>query len=249
MSAKERPILFSGPMVRAILEGRKTQTRRVVKPMAFIDFPTGWRLLKQYPDIPHHPKCSWVQAKMMCDCQAIYEPWKAGRVAACPYGKVGDRLWVREAWSAQHEEVCYKERCGNWLVPAPEENLPALRKYYDTQRGEFRPSIHMPRWASRITLEVVGVRVERLQEISPADACAEGAAEILSRDNNDPLKQAAYARGTWGPHGDDFEEGEMYAGAVHAFAALWESIHGPGSWEVNPWVWVVEFRVVPVGSV
>jgi hypothetical protein len=101
----------------------------------------------------------------------------------------------------------------------------------------------MPRWASRITLEIIDVRVERLQDITPADAVAEGAAEILNRPLGDPLREAAYARGEWiADDESDAEVGNWYAGAVDAFAALWEACYGPGSWDANPWVWVVEFR-------
>jgi len=163
---KERPILFSGPMVRAILEGRKTQTRRIVKPQPLRD-----RGVMAFND-GEHPQMR------------------------CPYGKPGDRLWVRETWCPDVEPYTFRYKADG-----------------DEPLERWRPSIHIPRWASRITLEVVSVRVERLQNISEDDALAEGITLV--------------ERGT---------------SPVDQFNKLWESINGPGSWEANPWVWVVEFK-------
>lgn len=136
--------------------------------------------------------------------------------AMCPYGVPGDRLWVREAWRT---------------VPAvdhlpPRELTSAHRIWYEADAphqpgfGKLRPSMFMPRWVSRITLEITSVRVERLQEISEADAKAEG----VAIKNSPAAFLTSYARG---------------------FRDLWESINGPGSWDANPWVWVVEFRRLP----
>ncbi len=193
---RERPILFSAPMVRALLAGTKTQTRRIVKSRDL----------------------EWMDVH-----QGLREPDNAER---CPYGQPGgDRLYVREAWAAPHAYDHLPPR----LIPQD-----ARIHYAATEdRGGllWRPSIHMPRWASRITLEVTGVRVERLQEISEADAKAEGAdcltwsgIEGTAADLIDwPLKEVAH------PH-------------RNGFAILWESINGPESWNANPWVWVVSFR-------
>lgn len=192
---KERPILFSAPMVRAILEGRKTQTRRVAKGTRAEGVSrchwsgTGWAHLAAHGG---------------CTCQPV----------ACPYGKPGDRLWVREAWAVQHEYDAFAPSeigaSARWHYAATED-LGGLRK---------RPSIFLPRRGSRITLEITDVRVERLQEISDADALAEGC-----------------------DSGHNFGDGS----ACTAFGMLWESINGPKSWDANPWVWVVEFRRVEVG--
>lgn len=176
---KERPILFSGPMVRAILDGRKTQTRRIVKPQPTNDYVTFMPLSSELVGVTKHggpiDNRGWLH---------------------CPYGKTGDRLWVRETWCPDVEPYTFR---------------------YKADGGEplerWRPSIHMPRWASRITLEVVSVRVERLQDISEEDALAEGITLV--------------ERGT---------------SPVDQFNKLWESINGPGSWEANPWVWVVSFK-------
>lgn len=180
---KERPILFSGPMVRAILEGRKTQTRRVVKAK---HLPFLGNLLGGFLD------GRWNQRPL-------------------PYGRPGDRLWVRETWA-----WCSKAR-GHWLYRADDSDLGTCH----VKDGRWKPSIHMKRAASRITLEVVAVRVERLQEITPGDAIAEGC-----------------------PGGD---HGDRYA-AIDQYRALWGSINGAGSWAANPWVWVVEFRKVEGGG-
>jgi hypothetical protein len=178
---KERGILFSAPMVRALLDGSKTQTRRILKP---------------------NPNATETRTP-------------AGMVPLCPYGKVGDRLWVREAWRTVAEADA---------LP-PRDLAPAHRLWFEANSdnqpgfGRLRPGMFMPRWASRITLEITGVRVERLQDISEADALAEGCAAKHTAD-------AEY-------------------NARKAYAVLWESINGGGSWDANPWVWVVEFRRLP----
>lgn len=208
---KERPILFSGPMVRAILDGRKTATRRVIKPQ-----PTNgiwWE-----PEWPN----SWVSSPLD----------KVRFVWSCPYGVPGDRLWVRE--------TC-------WIDRAPVSPGEPLRAFFadgwcvfsDGRPGGHSPfkmtearlesnaalrktsSIHMPRWASRITLEVVSVRVERLQEISEDDAIAEGVEPMRAGQGGEgPIKT-------------------YRTGLVHA----WDAINGSKHpWASNPWVWVIEFR-------
>ena len=189
---KERPILFSAPMVQAILEGRKTQTRRVAKGTRAEGVSrchwsgTGWAHLAAHGG---------------CTCQPV----------ACPYGKPGDRLWVREAWAVQHEYDAFAPSeigsSARWHYAATED-LGGLRK---------RPSIFLPRRGSRITLEITDVRVERLQQISDADALAEGCSTV------------------------DMRSGDSLASV---YARLWQSIHGPDSWNANPWVWVMEFRRV-----
>lgn len=198
---RERPILFSGSMVRAILDGRKTQTRRGVK-------------------ITH--RTPGLAACLMPPAGLSPRP----RVAAelCPYGQPGDdRLWVRETW--QHEAFPF----GPYR---PGAHVYYRADYLDdphgpdgemSQEGKYRswrPSIHMPRAASRILLEITAVRVERLQSISEADAQAEG---------------------TLGGHGAI--PGYPYnATPVEHFRHVWDSINGPGSWAVNPWVWCISFR-------
>jgi hypothetical protein len=217
---KERPILFTGPMVRAIIEGRKTQTRRVVKPMPFIDYPTGWRLQQEYK-LEHHVKCSFVQANMLCDCCAIYEPWQIERIAACPYGKPGDRLWVRETFATRHP------------YDLEEEHLTYRADYLELSEGilsagwGWRPSIFMPRAASRITLEVTGVRVERLQDISEADAIAEGV-----YTNEQAIEKLGLPSDT-----------KLSGSCVDKYRIVWDSINGKKyPWASNPWVWCIEFK-------
>lgn len=230
-----RPILFSGPMVRALLDGRKTQTRRIVKakdsdssrcitlPMLMKNV-NEWRLQDgRWFGIDGY------DTLVFCDC---------------PYGKPGDRIWVRETWcSPGGNQVGYAAdgKCGalcgdgdggefflehGRIVESPgyRECFPAsgakswgLEKY----GGRWRPSIHMPRRFSRLTLEITGVRVERLNVISSADAEDEGVT-LFGEDNrigDETLYQAGFRK-------------------------LWESINGEGSWAANPWVWVVEFKVV-----
>ena len=210
---KERPILFSGPMVRAILSGAKTQTRRVVKPAPDADQvlsmrtgSTGFRFAFDIADF-----CRTTDGRRL--------RWEI------PYGQPGDRLWVREAFmpcplenpttGPSRWNIAYASDAEQVERQAPAGYNPMLYNY-----ERWTPSIHMPRWASRITLEITGVRVERLQAISEADARAEGA--IGAVDNS---------------------IGNNWC-ARQAFSALWESINGPGSWDANPWVWVVSFRMI-----
>jgi hypothetical protein len=223
-TVRERPILFSGPMVRAILAGRKTQTRRVVKPQPRRDGdgPLMWRTS------PYSAVGSF-----------------EGRVpdevlAQCPYGASGDRLWVRETWALLGDDDGSPITLDGLQCSAGE----AWRLYRaDTQPtkygldllpggahfdGRWRPSIHMPRWASRLSLEVLSVRVERLQEISEEDAKAEGVQPIAI--------EVAHL-------------GEVCGGgaltAREQFGALWDTINGDRApWADNPWVWRVEFRRV-----
>ncbi|MFP5223146.1 MAG: hypothetical protein ACLGSA_12720 [Acidobacteriota bacterium] len=203
----ERPILFSGPMVRAILDGRKTQTRRVVN-------------LKHVHDIDD-------TGTPMIQVNGLW------RNALCPCGQAGDRLWVREAfqplWS-KDAVACgnadYETGHGyNVLYPASEAPV----EWYDMRNERLttacKPSIHMPRWACRILLEITGVRVERLQEISDDDAEAEGIERRWTCLNPGT---GSYA------HANDVHDD---------FRSLWDSLATPGfTWAENPWVWVVEFK-------
>ncbi|MDZ4192904.1 MAG: hypothetical protein U1D65_12925 [Pseudomonas sp.] len=204
---KERPILFSGPMVRAILEGRKTVTRRVIKPAP----------------------------QMVTDRAAV--TWEGDPAVLlrllehngrkCPYGQPGDRLWVREAWAAdaQVNTVAPRDLSKGEPILYPADEAVRQTGCAMITPGVTRPSIHMPRWVSRILLEVTAVRVERLQDITRSDIRAEGMVcppELRSDDISPNYRD-------WYPA---------------AFRELWNSTGG--DWDANPWVWVVEFkRVTP----
>lgn len=195
---KESQILFSAPMVRALLAGTKTQTRRQVafprtRPsFVVLDHGQGW-----------WPYQSDDGESELCD-DGMEHPYVS------PYGKPGDRLWVREAWKAHP-----------MFDHLPPRDIPESHIWYMADDGykaesRYRHARFMPRWASRILLEVTAVRVEQLQDISESDAMAEGC-------YTDPA-----------------------CPAYDAYRSLWEQINGPGSWDANPWVWVVEFkRVTP----
>lgn len=222
----ERPMLMSAPMVRALLAGTKTQTRRVVKPprnrsaFVLLDHGNGW-----------WPYQSDDGESELCD-DGMEHPY------TCPYGRPGDRLYVREAFSGPHcmdaTDECAAVRPSKWGKSS------SIWYWADGNptHGDWtqpRPSIHMPRWASRILLEVTAVRVERLQEISEADAKAEGAECLFS-----PTCSAADRELL------DIPLMEDASPFRNGYALLWESINGAGSWKANPWVWVVEFkRVTP----
>ena len=218
---KERPILFSGAMIRAILAGQKTQTRRAAKPV-------------KHPDLGH-----------ICTPGALVLEREPQHVIdrACPYGQPGDRLWVRETHSLL--EFSISGRAAPVWYWADGNKIP---------EGDYtrpRPSIHMPRWASRILLEIVSVRVERLQSISEADAEAEGCERLDSERDEHDWKICPQCGGTrlhsaLGGGGGvifdcDCRECDTY---VKRYRHLWESINGEGSWAANPWVWVVEFKRV-----
>lgn len=218
MSTKERPIIFSAPMVRAILDGNKTQTRRAIKwPLMSASDGSKRRIFTENDtDVIQH----FLQ-------EPSRHPLQRG---FCPYGKPGDKLWVRETWVPFEQD-------GPKALYRADADEDGTVPYLCTGAGGFgggvcnatidrwRPSVHMPRWASRITLEITGIRVERLQQISEADAMAEGC----------PLANP-----------DPFIPGHGGSSASGWFSQLWEDIHGAGSWHVNPWVWVVEFRPLEV---
>lgn len=214
---KERPILFSAPMVRAILEGRKTQTRRVLK-------------------------LDWLR------CLDPEDPEDLAKILSqCPYGVPGDRLWVRETWGSadqfyqSHENetpsvVAYRADLAaiQWDAEPPRKIPKYDIEQWNWNAMRWRPSIHMPRWASRLTLEVVSVRVERLHDISEEDAKAEG---VEPFPDTSPDEQVIPGPGF---------NGAVMTNQRHRFAfyVLWDSINGEGSWDANPFVWVVEFKVL-----
>jgi hypothetical protein len=189
-------MLFNAPMVRALLAGSKTQTRRIVKPQPFReDYMAEEGVRRQFATL-------------------------------APYGRAGDRLWVRETLGHHADKGHYYAATGMHVGPlldyeleqSPSAGIPA----------RTIPSIHMPRWASRILLEIVSVRVERLNACSDADAIAEGIG----------LNPSAIGMKLTNPPGESM--------AIAMYRALWDSINGAGSWAINPWVWVVEFkRVTP----
>ena len=184
----ERPILFSVPMVKAILEGRKTQTRRIIKPIPDQNaiYSGGWR---------------WGKCKSFaCGIDVAHEH--------TPYGVPGDRIWVRET---------HLIRGAGTVVDYRADMDPIDAAGHGAFYGGWKPSLFMRREHSRITLEVVNVRVERLENLSESDAMAEGCPFPNMADGPDPRK--------W-------------------YADLWQHINGPGSWEANPWVWVVGFKVM-----
>lgn len=232
MSSGAKPIIFNDEMVKAILEGRKTQTRRIVRP-------------QPEEGIQHTPfaPCGVLNGK--------------GDPLVCRFGLRGDRLWVRENYRVYYgggfenvdggnrerfESFGLEFQAGqpreidfNFFNGVPTETTEAtygridyeqILRLSESGNDGFRPSIHMPRWASRITLEITGVRVERLQDVSAEDARAEGCEKP---DLPPEVRGVA---------------GDFVAGERTTFAILWNRINGPGAWAANPWVWVIEFRRV-----
>lgn len=215
---RERPILFNAEMVRAVLDGRKTQTRRIMSPQPADDI--------QPHKFPNKALLGWLSSL----------EHKHGSFTAhiCPFGQPGDRLWVRETWADVNHDGCpavaYRAdgEVRDLNEDDGEEDDPNLEKYWFANwypdlisgtEGRWTPSIHMPRWASRITLEITGVRVEWLASISSDDARAEGYPADRAADggNSDPW--------LW-------------------FRDLWDGIYPEQSFKANPWVWIVEFKRV-----
>lgn len=220
---KERPILFNDAMVRAILDGRKTQTRRVIKPQPVAPYDDAY-----FDKYNKGPQWNWwTKDNKQC----------LGQIIRCPYGKPGDHLWVREAWSPDATQMYPYPKCwyratdGDFIdtgamihdsdCEKDGENSDCLA-CWEWEHGKFkwRPSIHMPRWASRIILEITDVRVERLNEISAKDVLSEGIPDAK----------------------EDFKIGGPDIYSRHCFKKVWTSQYGALAWESNPWVWVIEFK-------
>lgn len=214
-TTRERPILFTGEMVRAILDDTKTQTRRIarVKPVSF-----GWRVegrggaFSEWGEHIKDPMCAR---------------------ALCPYGQPGDQLWVKETFWPDNQTYLDQYKAEPWLgEPSPD----GAEVYYRASEKNpeifprWRPSIFMPRWASRIQLLITSIRIEFLIRISPGDAIAEGIERFSSHG------RTYYRLSHW-------ENGLGCADPVEVYRRLWESINGAGSWAKNPWVWVIEFRI------
>lgn len=222
-------------MVRAILEERKTQTRRAVN-------------IRQLcgPNETHESRGRWKESDGLWRSSAgKYNVWSAP--VSCPYGKRGDRLFVRETWgtNSRWDDIPPSQLPIDLTGETPHARIFYAADYdghvHPDRLDRWRPSIHMPRAASRITLEITGIRVERLNEISEDDAIAEG-----SKRNDAPGEEwdgtyltQAYIDGVEGAQDD-----EPHGSAVEWYRDLWKSINGPDSWNENPWVWVVEFARV-----
>lgn len=229
---KERPMIFNAEMVRAILDGRKTQTRRIVKGVPESHNFHGWVMSSTCAK--DEGKACWAVGKSPLLNQPIR--------MHCPFGDVGDRIWVRETFQGP---LIPEDELSEFLGANPDKfESPAYCEYAadggprpeyvdadDNTRHGWRPAIYMPRWASRITLEITGVRVERLNSISQEDVQAEGM-ELTG----------------WRPTYSDPDSGGEVWTPYDNFAQLWESIYGEESWQANPWVWVIDFKRTEGGA-
>ncbi|CAI1543710.1 Uncharacterised protein [Serratia liquefaciens] len=232
---KERPVIFNGEMVRTILDGRKTQTRRVIANVGA-------------------DNCIPLQKQTKTKDGIYTHVMDAPMYGLCPFGQVGDRLWVRETWGVVSHDFDESEQIIDWVPDRPAtaiHEMPFGNGYYsghaiyaadgeftwgdDDGHGErscWKPSIHMPHAACRILLEITGVRVERLNSISEEDAKAEGVRVVKVRED--------------GERYCDYLSPEInhYRRPSDSFISLWESIYGEESWQDSPWVWVIEFKRV-----
>jgi hypothetical protein len=240
----DRPILFSGPMVRALLDGRKSQTRRLLKPQ-----PPDWAPFCQNLQMLN-VLGQWVPSGLWTWGEDEQNPPRAlRRWPIDKYGEhralrlkfePGDRLWVKEAWQAFSDY----DHCRPSEIPPGSEIVWLAEE--DALWGRYRHARFMPRWASRITLIVTDVRVQRLQDISEEDAIAEGVERGTWSDVipmlEDPDDATAYAPDTpiyWAP--DDDSEDNVCFSAREAFERLWTSLHGPDAWDENPFVAAISF--------
>jgi hypothetical protein len=212
---KEHPILFTGDMVRAILSGRKTQTRRLQGLEDVNISPDLWCLKRIGPLDYKTKKSAKGKFGAYFESEKIEPKTISICPVVCPYGCPGDRLWVRETMFNDGDDRWYYEN-GEYI------NWHADEWTIKNAHRRKIPSIHMPRWASRITLEITNVRVERVQGISRQDAKSEGFLPGLN--------------------GLEQYDHRSYGNAQLAFNACWEDIYG--NWKENPWVWVIEFKVV-----
>lgn len=222
----ERGMIFNAEMVRALLAGRKTQTRRPIK----------WRQTRATEIAEREDGSKWPWSE---DAENVCDYWHP-----CPFGAVGDRIWVRETWQVIHDYIdengIVDERRFARSIPRQRGNYwhPVYEEHFGNESREdrgfpWRPSIHMPRWASRITLVITDVRVERLNSISEEDARAEGIIDggCVNCGESEPC-------GCAHPQPD----------ATDAFAYLWQSIYGHENWNANPFVWVIQFERVEGGA-
>ena len=237
---KERGMIFNGEMTRAILDGRKTQTRRIMKAQPSEDFtPMNMALEADYKARWYTPGIVDKGGCLQPAGKEVFGVANENEGYSCPFGAVGDRIWVREAYRfpASLDDVS-PTGVGEMAV-ATGYRKPWAPTFYEftgtfsdgwkgfetppkvSDAGKLRPSIHMPRWASRILLEITDVRVERLKSISDRDALREGCSAA------------------------DMKSGDCVA---DVFARLWASIYGAESWNANPWVWVIEFKRVEGGT-
>lgn len=215
---KVRPILFNGPMVCALLNGSKTQTRRPIKLSLERTGGSsgGWSIVHKLSNIA------------VDTFNALRGRMGPKNPTVCPYGEPGDQLWVRETWAYEVNAIgAARDEDGPFVYAA--DGAQALQRRLCER---WRPSIHMPRCANRILLEVVSVRIERLQAITETDARAEGVHKFAE----------VFMNGM--PGWEGFDGALPRPTATSAFVDLWESSYGQCSWDLNPWVWVVEFRRV-----
>lgn len=214
---KERPILFNAEMVKAILEGRKTQTSRLLK----VQPPVADKKIMPLYQVEPMPKVTEVSFHEVLEnniphCSSISR-------CKCPFGKIGDHLWVRETFLHIDDTEDKLDGMGSQTYYKASTDTKSDRAYMEKHGLKWKPSIHMPRSACRLVLEITNVRVERLQDITKEDAKAEGF--------------------DYSTHPSAIEMG--YAiGAKTNFRFTWEEIYGQSSWNQNPWVWVVEFKVI-----
>lgn len=223
---KSTPILFNTDMVRAVLavlDGRKTNTRRIMAPQPEFwgddkaaDLVACWYPYADHKKAKHYNSVSHFK--------------KGAPKDFSPYGQPGDLLWVRETWRQAYERTDYSSGI---IYKADKERSLGMDEYSD--RHKWKPSIHMPKWTSRLTLLIEDIRVERVQDISEEDAKAEGVEASSWEFSCEPYRNYSI---------NGFKPGHNFSTAKKSFESLWQSINGPDSWAKNEWVWVIQFKAI-----
>lgn len=221
---KEIPMLYSTEMVKATLDDRKTMTRRTKGLDIINENPDAWKLVSVglFHLLPNRPNAQLIEKY---GASFISVEKAASEFFACPYGKPGDVIWVRETWASANSLFHGKDVFSHYVYKADGDPLHNFFKW--------KPSIHMPKAAARIWLEITDVRVERLQNITAYDAMAEGALDTIKLSEFDKLR----ALGNW-------KIPSPFVTYQFGFLSLWCRINGTQSWLLNPWVWVISFKVL-----
>ena len=215
-NSKERPIIFTGENVLKILRGEKTQTRRIIKPQPIQDERYGKKWM--WPSV-EKPRSVWSDGQW--NCMSV----------CCPYGKIGDTLWIKEKWRATGNGQLLRK---GKLIDSPRNRDQVVFAADEPTEGPWKSPLFMPRRISRVTLDIMNVRVQRLQDISEEDAQAEGAERECSDSEQEAISsftETGYSPPDWAyTHKQGFERS-------------WSKINGTASWESNPWVWCLSFKV------
>ena len=227
VQVKEHPILFRTEMVQAIIAGNKTMTRRIINPQPY------WREIWGNASIAGSTKLEYEGFVYRKNLIGNIEKDTSKLIGFCPYGRIGDNLWVRESFQVYKDKYYFKAspdeiKNGQW----GKDTIPIDYPEFNINNYSWKPSIHMPRKACRFVLPLVNIRIERLHDISGEDAVAEGVESTNEFNSKEPYLHQY----------KNYLDGRFDMDANGSFMTLFQSIHGEEIWKLNPWVWVIEFK-------